>query len=82
MVINEFGDVQGIVTLHDVMESLVGDIATLDQPDSEIDIIRRDDGSWLVDGGVTIDRFKDVLGIEGLLPDEGSGFYQTVAALQ
>jgi putative hemolysin len=78
LAVNEFGDVQGIVTLHDVMEALVGDIATLDQPEGEIDIIRRDDGSWLVDGGVTIDRFKDVVGIHEPLSGEGSGFYQTV----
>jgi putative hemolysin len=78
LVVNEFGEVQGIVTLHDVMESLVGDIATLDQPESEIDIILREDGSWLVDGGVTIDRFKYVLGIHDSLPQEGTGFYQTI----
>ena len=78
LVINEFGIVQGLVTLHDVMEALVGDIATIAQPEEDIDIVRREDGSWLVDGGVAIERFKDVIGVDAHLPEEDSGAYHTV----
>jgi putative hemolysin len=71
LVVNEYGEVQGLVSLNDIMEALVGDIATVDN-ESERDIVRRDDGSWLVDG------FKDVVGVEEPLPEEDAGTYQTI----
>jgi putative hemolysin len=77
-VVNEYGDVDGIMTLHDVLEALVGDIPTVeDQQDS--DAVQRPDGSWLLDGGISIDRLKEVLAIEAALPDEESGAYHTLA---
>lgn len=76
-IVNEYGDLQGLVTLHDVLEALVGDIGSVDDaPDS--DIVRRDDGSWLIDGGVSIERFKDALPIEDTLPEEETGNYNTL----
>ena len=78
LVVNEFGDVVGLVTLNDVMEALVGDIATADD-EHERDIVPRDERSWLVDGSTTVERFKDVLGIEEALPEEALGTYHTVA---
>jgi putative hemolysin len=77
LVVNEFGELQGLVTLNDVMEALVGDIATVDD-ETEPDVVRRDDGSWLVDGGVTVERFKDLLEIDAPFPEEGSGAYHTL----
>lgn len=76
-VVNEYGDIQGLVTLNDVMEALVGDIATADE-DGDRDVLRRDDGSWLLDGSVTVERFRDVLDIDELLPEESDGNYQTL----
>ena len=78
LVVNEFGDVVGLATLNDVMEALVGDIATADD-ERDRDIVPRDERSWLVDGSVTIERFKDVLDVEAPLPEEGLGSYHTVA---
>ena len=78
LVVNEFGDVVGLATLNDVMEALVGDIATADD-EHERDIVPRDERSWLVDGSITVERFKDVLGIEEALPEEALGTYHTVA---
>jgi putative hemolysin len=78
LVVNEFGDVVGLATLNDVMEALVGDIATADD-ERDRDIVPRDERSWLVDGSVTIERFKDVLDVEVPLPEEGLGSYHTVA---
>jgi putative hemolysin len=66
------------VTLNDIMEALVGDIATVDD-DADRDAVRRDDGSWLLDGSITIERFKDVVGIEESLPEEEQHTYHTVA---
>ncbi len=77
LVINEYGEVQGLVTLNDVMEALVGDIATLDG-DEDRDVVEREDGSWLVEGSVSIERFKDIADIEEELPEEDSGEYHTL----
>lgn len=78
LVVDEFGEVVGLVTLNDVMEALVGDIATAEN-EHDRDIVPRDERSWLVDGSVTIDRFKDVLEIGEALPEEDLGTYHTVA---
>jgi putative hemolysin len=77
LVVSEHGDLQGLVTLNDVMEALVGDVATVEDEDDR-DVVSRDDGSWLIDGSVTIDRFKDVVGIDDPLPEEDSGSYHTL----
>jgi putative hemolysin len=77
-VVNEYGDVDGIITLHDVLEALVGDIPTVDhEQDSEV--VQRPDGSWLLDGGISIERLKEVLAIEAVLADEETGAYHTLA---
>lgn len=78
LVVNEFGDLQGLVTLNDIMEALVGDIATVED-EADRDAVRRDDGSWLIDGNMTIERFKDVVGIDESFPEEGLHPYHTVA---
>ena len=75
--INEHGAVAGLVTLNDVMEALVGDIATADE-EAEPDLLMRDDGSWLADGSMTIERLKSVLELDEQLPGEEEGAYNTV----
>jgi putative hemolysin len=77
LIVNEYGELQGLVTLHDVMEALVGDIGPEDEAE-DADIIRREDGSWLIDGGVSVERFKEALGIEEPLPEEDTGSYNTL----
>ncbi|HEX3499484.1 MAG TPA: hemolysin family protein [Stellaceae bacterium] len=76
LVVDEYGDFEGIVTLTDIMEALVGDIAN---PGEEEDppVVRRDDGSWLIDGMVPVDEIKDVIGLKHL-PGEESGDFQTL----
>jgi putative hemolysin len=59
------------------MEALVGDIAIVEEEEDR-DIKRREDGSWLVDGSVTIERLKAELEIEEALPGEAAGAYHTV----
>jgi putative hemolysin len=79
VVINEYGNAEGIVTLTDIMESIVGDIPSPDEA-GEPQAVQRDDGSWLVDGMLPIDEFKEALDIEDTdLPAEQQGLYQTVA---
>lgn len=77
LVVDEYGDVQGVVTLADIMEAIVGDLPSEDATE-EADIVRREDGSLLVDGLLAIDRLKEVLGLNEL-PDEESGDYHTVS---
>lgn len=76
IVIDEFGGVQGLVTAFDILESIVGDIPSLDRGD-EPGITARDDGSWLVDGRLQVDEFKEVLGIASL-PGDDQGYFQTM----
>lgn len=78
LIVNEYGELQGLVTLHDVMEALVGDIGPADEG-GDSDIVRRDDGSWLIDGGVSVDRFKQTVECEDPLPEEDTGSYNTLA---
>jgi putative hemolysin len=76
LVVDEYGDFEGVVTLHDILQSLVGDIADPTDAGSQT-VVRRDDGSWLVDGMVAIDEIKDLTGLT-LLPGEESGEFQTL----
>lgn len=77
LVIDEYGDLDGLVTLHDILQALVGDIAG--SPDEEHDppIVRREDGSWLVAGLTPIDEVKDAIGL-AYLPDDDSGDFHTL----
>ncbi|HEU0201269.1 MAG TPA: hemolysin family protein [Burkholderiaceae bacterium] len=78
LVVDEYGEIQGLVTLTDVMEALVGDIGTADET-ADLDIVRRDDGSWLVDGAVTIHRLKESVDLDDVLSGEDSDRYETLA---
>lgn len=78
LVVDEFGDVHGLVTLHDVMEALAGDIAVVGEV-GERDIIQREDGSWLMDAGMSIQRFKDALDMREPLPGEEEEVFHTLA---
>jgi putative hemolysin len=80
LVVDEFGDVQGLVTLHDVMEALVGDIATVGEQGT-YDVVQREDGSWLIDGSVTIHRLNEVLESGGAARVEDGADYHTLAGL-
>lgn len=77
IIVDEYGDVQGIVSMNDVMEAIVGDMpSSTGQDDAQA--TRRDDGSWLVDGMIAIEKFKELLAVDGKLPDEESGNYHTI----
>lgn len=76
MIVDEYGVIQGIVTLNDVMEVIIGDVPFADQP-AEEDVIRREDGSWLLDGMLPIDEVKELLDVDEF-PGEDRGSYQTL----
>jgi putative hemolysin len=79
LVVDEYGGVEGLVTLNDILEDLVGDVASVDMPE-ERQVYHRPDGSWLIDGKLQVDDLKEVLNIPAL-PDEDSGSYQTLGGL-
>jgi putative hemolysin len=79
LVIDEYGGVEGLVTLNDILEDLVGDVASVDMPE-EKQVVQRPDGSWLIDGKLQIDDLKEVLQIQSL-PEEESERYQTLGGL-
>jgi putative hemolysin len=74
LVVDEYGDLQGLVSLNDVLTSIVGDLPEPDDP-GDTDVVRREDGSWLVDGSVGIERLKAVLEIDELPAEDERGFH-------
>jgi putative hemolysin len=76
LVIDEYGHIQGLVTLNDVLEAIVGDIPTMDEL-VEPQAIQREDGSWLLDGMLPVDEFKDIFAITRL-PGEADEEFQTL----
>jgi len=77
LVVSEFGHTEGIVTVDDLMLSLVGEMMPLADSPEESLAVRRADGSWLLDGLLAIDEMKDKLEI-GSVPHEELGNFHTV----
>jgi putative hemolysin len=76
LVVDEYGDVEGLVTINDFFEDLVGEVASADDP-QERRAVQRADGSWLIDGKMLVHEFKELLNL-GKLPGEERGSYLTV----
>lgn len=74
-VVDEYGDLKGLVTLQDMMDALTGEFFQEDVNDQMV--IKREDGSLLLDGLIPIFDLKDALGIKQL-PNEEDGRYQTL----
>ena len=70
VVVDEYGATQGLVTLNDLLEAIVGDIHTGNEP-SEPQAIQQADGTWLLDGMFSVDDFKDLFDIKQLSEREG-----------
>ena len=76
LVTDEYGGIEGIITINDLAEALVSEVA-LSNDESAVEIIARADGSYLVDGKMAIHAFKQALNIKEL-PQETARAYQTV----
>jgi putative hemolysin len=77
LVVDEYGGLQGLVTPTDILEAIVGDIPTAGEL-AEPSVVQREDGSWLVDGMMPVDEFKDLFRT-GPLPGEEEHLYQTLS---
>lgn len=77
LIVDEYGELQGLVTLTDVLTSIVGELPTSDISEEQ-DIVVREDGSWLVDGSVAIEHLKSVLEIDEGLPGEEENAFNTL----
>ncbi|MBQ7823373.1 MAG: HlyC/CorC family transporter [Bacteroidaceae bacterium] len=73
VVVNEYGSVEGIITLHDLTESIFGEIPE-EGEEIETEIIKRQDGSFLVDGSMNLDDFMDEMGVLNFDDLESEGF--------
>lgn len=76
LVVDEYGVIQGLVTLNDIMVEIVGDVPSageLEEPQA----VQREDGSWLLDGMLPVDEFFEIFNIEEI-PKEHRGSYQTL----
>lgn len=77
-VVDEYGEVQGLVTLQDVLESVTGEFTPHDA--AEASAVQREDGSWLLDGLIPIQELKDRLDLKSA-PEEDKGRYHTLSGM-
>lgn len=73
LIINEYGETEGLVTATDILESIIGEMPVMDEPM----ITRREDGSYLIDGLTSLDEVQKVLNIDEF-PEEEEGQYHTI----
>ena len=78
LVVDEYGEVQGLVTLQDVLEAVTGEFRPRNQ--EEAWAVQREDGSWLLDGLIPIPELKDRLELKEV-PEEDKGRYHTLSGL-
>ena len=77
-VVDEYGEILGLITLQDLLEALAGEFRPRDPED--VWAVQRADGSWLVDGLIPIPELKDRLGLK-TVPEEDKGRYHTLSGM-
>jgi putative hemolysin len=75
MVVDEYGGIQGLLSLHDLLEAITGDLTPSQERSGEV--VRRSDGSWLLDGALPVHEVRDVLDLDEM-PGEETGAYETL----
>ncbi|QIK81343.1 HlyC/CorC family transporter [Lysobacter sp. HDW10] len=78
LVVDEYGDVTGMVTVSDVMGAVTGRLQSAEHSDAETMVVQREDGSWLVDGSLPIDEVRELVG-SNKLPLEDEHDFHTAA---
>jgi putative hemolysin len=80
LVVDEYGDIEGLVTLNDLLSAVLGKSATPLRETQDAPISRRDDGSWLIDGALAADDLRELLGLSEL-PQEAEHDFHTAAGM-
>ena len=76
--VDEYGQVQGVITVRDLLEAIAGEFTPAS--DDNAWAVRREDGSWLLDGLIPAPELKDRLDVKEL-PEEDRGRYNTLAGM-
>jgi putative hemolysin len=76
LVVDEYGVIQGLVTLNDILVEIVGDVPSADEL-ADPQAVQREDGSWLLDGMLPVDEFFKIFGVNDS-QGENRGSYQTL----
>ncbi|MEK7517646.1 MAG: hemolysin family protein [Patescibacteria group bacterium] len=75
LIVDEYGNVEGLLSLADILEAIVGDIPTVDDLEEQ-KIVKRNENSWFIDGLLSVDEFKEYFHIRKL-PGEKTGAFHT-----
>lgn len=75
MVVDEYGGIQGLLSLHDLVEAITGDLGETQKGNDEA--VQRPDGSWLLDGALPVHQVRNLLHL-GPLPGEEAGDFETL----
>ncbi len=76
LVVDEYGGIEGLLTHHDILEAIAGEMPFGGKA-AEDKAVRRHDGSWLLDGMLAVDEFKEIFHLDSL-PGEKKDAYQTL----
>lgn len=80
LVVDEYGDVQGMVSANDLLHAVLGRVQTTETPEAEALVVTRTDGSYLVDGRLSTEELRELLSLTSL-PDEEDSDYHTAAGM-
>jgi putative hemolysin len=80
LIVDEYGDIEGLVTVMDILTAIVGELPSVSS-DSSFEVTQRSDGSWLIDGDVSIAQLKSTIGMNDQFPGESSNAYHTLAGM-
>ncbi|MGE5602667.1 MAG: hemolysin family protein [Nitrososphaerales archaeon] len=76
IVVDEYGGTQGLITVHDLLEAVVGDVTEAAEAE-HARAVRREDGTWLLDGGLPVEDFRELFNLEEL-PGEAENMFETL----
>jgi len=80
LVVDEYGDIQGMVSINDLLGAVLGRAQATESAEDEPLVVEREDGSWLVDGRLSSEELREMLGV-GDLPGEEDNDYTTAAGM-
>ncbi len=79
-IVDEYGGLVGLVTLDDILEAIVGEMPAPDEGLADPRVVRREDGSLLIDGVLSVEELKDLLNLDEL-PEEDESGYETLGGM-